>query len=289
MSRTWTRFLKRARVPHCATAHAELDDELDGLLRPIAVSWPLMVVRTRYSPRPESLARVKVRQLRREHERLRDRLLATAGHQVRGPLSVIMGMVSVLRAIEHGRTRDGLDTIATETARLTRMLENLFAATRFAPEVKLRRDWIPVEDVIGTALARLEGELVERRVEIAVGPDVIAHVDPILLELLLVNLIDNAARHTPVGTPIEISARRDAVVAVIEIADRGSGIPPDVIGRPIGSSRGLGFEVCRGIADAHGGAVVSFLREGGGSVVLVTLPDAAPMPVAELARSLEVT
>lgn len=187
-------------------------------------------------------------------------------------------MTSVLRALETGRTREGLDTIAAETARLARMLENLFAVTRFAPDVTLRRDWIPVEDVIGTALGRLEGELGNRPVKLAIGPDVVAHADPVLLELLLLNVIDNATRHTPAGAEIEISARREAMVTVIELADRGPGIPPGVFDRPIGAARGLGFDVCRGIADSHGGAVVSWAREGGGSVVLVTLPDGAPMP-----------
>jgi two-component system sensor histidine kinase KdpD len=222
---------------------------------------------------------------RRElHDRLRDRLLATAAHQLRGPLSVITGMASVLRATEDGRMREGLDTIALETARLARMLENLFAVTRFSPDKPVRRDWIPVEDVVGTALGRLEDELAGREIGLALEPPVLAHADPVLLELLLVNLIDNAVRHTPAGTPFEISARRDNVVVVIELSDRGPGIPAGVFDRPIGTSRGLGFDVCRGIADAHGGAVVAWAREGGGSVVLVTLPDAAPLPKMEIER-----
>ena len=193
-------------------------------------------------------------------------------------------MASVLRITEHGKTRDGIETIALESARLARMLENLFAVTRFSPETSVRRDWIPVDDVVGAALGRLEDELRGREIVLELEPPVVAHADPILLELLLVNLIDNAARHTPAGTPIEISARRDNVVVVIELADRGPGIPPGVFDRPIGAARGLGFEICRGIADAHGGAVMAWSRDGGGSALLVTIPDAAPMPNVELER-----
>lgn len=214
---------------------------------------------------------------RPEHDQLRDSLLERAAHQLRSPLSVITGMTSVLRSSASGRTKEGLDTIALETARLTRMLENLFAVTRFTPAA-LRREWLPLEDVIGTALGRLEGELVDRQVSIAAGEQVFAHADPMLLELVLVNLIDNAIRFTPPGSPIDIAARREHNLAVIEIADRGPGLAPGVFERPLGSARGLGLGVCRGIADAHDGAVVCFERSGGGSVFLITLPDAGPMP-----------
>ncbi|MEJ7604144.1 MAG: ATP-binding protein [Kofleriaceae bacterium] len=223
--------------------------------------------------------------MRRVHEQLRDRVLSTAAHQLRGPLSVITGMASVLRATERGRAQAGLDTIAVEAARLTRMLENLFAVMRFSPDSKLHREWVLVEDVLGTALARIEDDLAAHPVMLAIGADVIAHADPVLLELLLVNLIDNAARHTPAGMGIDVSARREGTVTVIEIADRGPGIPSAAFDRPAGFSRGLGLDVCRGIVDGHGGAVVAWTRDGGGSVVLVTLPDGAPVPI-DLTQSL---
>ena len=161
------------------------------------------------------------------------------------------------------------------------MLDNLFAVTRFSPSA-LRREWLTLEDVIGCALARLEGELEGRSISITIKDQVLAHADAMLLELVLVNLIDNAIRHTLPGSPIDITARRETVLAVIEIADRGPGLAPGVFERPLGSARGLGLGVCRGIADAHGGAVVSFARSGGGSVFLITLPDGAPLPDLQL-------
>lgn len=221
---------------------------------------------------------MKVLRARREYERLREVLLHRAAHQLRGPLSVITGMTSILRANETGRTREGLDTIAIESARLTRMLENLFAVSRFAPDATLRREWMPIDDVIGTALGRLETELGDRPIKVSVAPGTLAHVDPILLELMLVNLVDNANRHTPAGSVIEIVARREAVVAIIEISDRGPGLARGVFEQPLEQARGLGLGVCRGIADVHGGAVVSFARDGGGTVFLITLPDAEPLP-----------
>ena len=227
----------------------------------------------------ETAVRLEERHLRRAHEQLRDRLLSTAAHQLRGPLSVITGTASVLCETERGRARTGIQTIASEAARLTRMLENLFVVMRLSPDTKLRREWVPVEDVLGTALARIENELTTHSLELSIGPEVVAHADPVLLELLLVNLIDNVTRHTPAGGAIEVSARREATVTVIEIADRGPGIPRAAFDHPVGFSRGLGLDVCRGIAEGHGGAVVAWARDGGGSVVLVTLPDGAPMPI----------
>ena len=128
--------------------------------------------------------------------------------------------------------------------------------------------------MVGAALTRLDDALAGREVAVAIADDALAHIDPILGELLLVNLVDNAAKHTPAGTPIELTARREDTTAVLEVADRGPGLPAGTerlvferFFRATPSTTtgvGLGLAVCRGIAVAHGGSIEARRRDGGG-------------------------
>jgi two-component system sensor histidine kinase KdpD len=104
---------------------------------------------------------------------------------------------------------------------------------------------------------------------------------------LLVNLLDNASKHTPEGSAIELSARRDETALVLEVADRGPGLPTGgeqlvferfFRGTQGGTGVGLGLAVCRGIATAHAGTIEAENRAGGGAVFRVRIPDAAIMP-----------
>lgn len=227
-------------------------------------------------------------ELRATTEELRNALLSAVSHDLRTPLAVITGMATTLRETADVAARDGLDTIVAESARLSRILENLLTVTKVEAGAKPRREWVPIEEVVGTALRRVDDALEGRRVDVDIADDALAHVDPVLGELLLVNLLDNAAKHTPAGTPIELGARREGPSAILEVRDRGPGIPA-------GSERlvferffraasgtaagvGLGLAVCRGIAGAHGGTIEAVAREGGGTIFRVTLPDGEPMP-----------
>lgn len=227
-------------------------------------------------------------ELRATSEELRNALLSAVSHDLRTPLAVITGMATTLRETAEIAAQDGLDTIVAESARLSRILENLLTVTKVEAGAKPRREWVPIEEVVGTALMRLDETLAGRDVDVTLADEALAHIDPILGELLLVNLLDNAAKHTPAGTPIDLSARREGTTAIIEVADRGPGIPA-------GSERlvferffraapgtaagvGLGLAVCRGITVAHGGTIQALPREGGGTVFRVTLPDGEPMP-----------
>jgi two-component system, OmpR family, sensor histidine kinase KdpD len=230
-------------------------------------------------------------ELRASAEELRSALLSSVSHDFRTPLAVITGTASTLRESAPKSEHERLDTIVSEGARLGRIVGNLLAITRVESGAKPRREWIPVDDLVGPALARVEPQLADRRIEVAVGEDVLGHVDPILGELLLVNLLDNAAKHTPPGVAIELSARRELGTLVIEVADRGPGLPPGsehrvferfFTGKPgeagAGAGVGLGLAVCRGIAIAHGGAIAAANRAGGGTTFEVRIPDGAPMP-----------
>jgi two-component system sensor histidine kinase KdpD len=229
------------------------------------------------------LRRARDAELRARTEELRATLLSAVSHDLRTPLAAITGMATSLRDEATGAQRESLETIVEEAERLSRILTNLLAITKVESGAAPRREWVPVEELVGTALARLEGELASHAVAVDVPPTALAHVDPILFEQLLINLLDNAAKHTPAGTAIAVSAAREPTGAVLEVADRGPGLPPgpprqvfEKFFRGEGAHRGgvgLGLAVCRGIAAAHHGTIEALARDGGGAAFRVHFPD----------------
>lgn len=226
--------------------------------------------------------------LRARTEEVRSSLLSAVSHDLRTPLAVITGMATTLRETAADSQKEGLDTIVTEAERLSRILQNLLAATKVDGGAAPRREWVPLEEIVGSALQRLDDMLKGRAVRVDIADESLAHVDPVLGELLVENLVDNAAKHTPAGTPIELAARREGTTAVIEIADRGPGIRAgdeqrvfEKFFRSQDASRagvGLGLAVCRGIAIAHGGTIEAETRDGGGALFRVRIPDGEPLP-----------
>jgi len=247
--------------------------------------------------------------LRAKAEELRSTLLSTVSHDLRTPLAAITGMATALRddpestASPHGR--EALDTIVDEAERLSRILTNLLAITKVESGAAPRCEWVPFEELVGVALGRLEPALAAHPVAVDVPPNALAHVDPILVEQLLINLLDNAAKHTPPGTAIEVVASRDGTGATLEIRDRGPGLPAgpprqvfDKFFRGAHAAAGgvgLGLAVCRGIAVAHQGRIDAIPRDGGGATFRAWFPDdgrppdlsevddepSAPHPLAE--------
>jgi two-component system sensor histidine kinase KdpD len=141
-----------------------------------------------------------------------------------------------------------------------------------------------VEEVVGAALTRLEPELANHRVELALDQDLpLVPLDDVLIEQALFNLIDNAIKYSPADGTIEISAAVVDDRLKIEVADRGPGLPPGQEsqifekfhrGEPHGERRGvgLGLTICRGIVEAHGGRIAARNRAGGGAVLTMELP-----------------
>jgi two-component system sensor histidine kinase KdpD len=233
--------------------------------------------------------------LRMEAERLRSSLLSSVSHDLRTPLSVITGAASALLESEpplaSAARRDLAETIHEEAQRLNRLVRNLLDMTRLASgAVKVAKEWQPVEGVIGAALGRVEDQLRGRMVDVGVPPDLPpVPIDGLLIEQVLINLLENIAKYTPSGTPVEISAHVEANAVVVEIADRGPGIPRELVDRIFdkfyrlpreGASggAGLGLAICRGIVEAHGGRIWAENRDGGGAVFRFALPIEGPPP-----------
>jgi two-component system sensor histidine kinase KdpD len=240
-------------------------------------------------------AEAREQALRAQAEELRSSLLSTVSHDLRTPLAIITGMATALRDQVTTFTPDqldSLDTIVDEAGRLGKILANLLAITRVESGAEVRREWVPVEELVGSALGRAEDALAGREVTVDVDPESGVQADPILLEQVLLNLLENAAKHTPPRTPVEIHAKREGDGVVIEVSDRGPGLPPGPPSQVFekffrgkdtrAAGAGLGLAVCRGIVTAHGGTIEARARDGGGATFRVWLPGGTLPPAPQL-------
>ncbi len=267
-------------VPRAA-GHAQ-DAEQRRLLEALAQQGALAIERATLASDAEAA------QLRARTEEMRSSLLSSVSHDLRTPLAAIEGAASALRGgapgLDAGARGELVETIYEESARLERLVGNLLEMTRVeSGSIEVKREWVPLEEIVGAALDRLERHLGARPVLTALADDLpLVSADPTLLEQVLVNLVDNAIKHAPGGTPIEVSARATPGSVVIEVADRGPGIPPgeeETIFRKFrrgagaaASGGGLGLAICRGIVEAHGGTIRALRREGGGAVFSIVIP-----------------
>jgi two-component system, OmpR family, sensor histidine kinase KdpD len=227
-------------------------------------------------------------QVRAETEQLRNSLLSSVSHDLRTPLASITGTISSLledeAQVDPTIRRELLHSVYEEVERLNRLVNNLLDMMRLeAGAVTVRKEWHVLEEVVGTALAHMEKRLHDRVVEIHLSPDLpLVHLDAVLIEQVLVNLLDNAVKYTPTENPIDISASQENGTVRVDVADRGPGFPPGDEERVFekfyrghtGSIRGvgLGLTICRAIVEAHGGKIWAEGRQGGGALVRFTLP-----------------
>jgi two-component system sensor histidine kinase KdpD len=236
--------------------------------------------------------RARAAAVRAESEALRGTLLSSVSHDLRTPLAAITGAATTLRdqSVDGPTRRELVESICDEAERMERLVGNLLDMTRLASgAVTPRREWVPADELVGAALARLERGLARHhvRTELPPGP-VLIHVDPVLLEQLLVNLLDNAARHTPPGTEVVLRVESRSGGLSLEVVDAGPGVAPgeeeEVFerfhrgGRATGQGAGLGLAIARAIAEVHGGTLRAASTTGGGATFRLTLPDAGASP-----------
>ena len=222
-----------------------------------------------------------------EHEHLRSTLLSSVSHDLRTPLGTITGATTTLLDPGPEATPEDqrmlLTTIHHESCRLQRLVNNLLDLTRLeSGQVRVAKEWIPVEEVVGSALSRMEDQLGDRPLTVQV-PEAWIPLDPVLFEQALLNLLDNAMKFSPGGTPIEIQGWVTDTRATLVVADHGTGIAPgeeerifDKLFRGSRTSRtpgaGLGLAICRGIIQAHGGLIRAAPRPEGGTQFIIELP-----------------
>lgn len=217
-----------------------------------------------------------------ESERLRSSLLSAVSHDLKTPLAAIVGSTSeVLRdkALD-ARARGLVENVRDEAERLARLAGNLIETTRLESGARLRKEAQPLEEVLGAALESSARTLGRRAVKTDLPEDLpLVPLDAVLMEQVFVNLLENAARHAPGESPIEVSARADGERVVVTVADRGPGLPPADLarafekfyrGNPGGA--GLGLAICRAVVEAHGGRIRAENRDGGGAAFSFDLP-----------------
>jgi two-component system, OmpR family, sensor histidine kinase KdpD len=232
-------------------------------------------------------------QLKMETEQLRNTLLSAISHDLRTPLAAIVGASSSLvrnndRLDDHAR-HELEQAIYDEATRMSGLANNLLDMARLeAGAVVLNRQWQPLEEVVGGALAGLTSRLVNHPVSVKLPRELpLVEIDSLLIERVFANLLENAVKYTPPGTPIEISAAKDQNELVITVSDQGHGIPAGeeerifakfhriaVEGNEGGA--GLGLAICRSIVEAHGGRIWADNSPTGGAAFHFTLPLSEP-------------
>ncbi len=229
-----------------------------------------------------------------ESERLRTALLTSISHDLRTPLATILGSATSLTAegarLEPRAAAELLGLIRDEAERLNRFIGNLLDMTRLeAGSLEPNREPTDIADAIGTALARAERILAPYVVEMAIEGELpLLKLDGVLLEQVLLNLLDNAAKYAPAGSRIGIAAGREDGMVRIAVRDEGPGIPAEDLERifekfyrvrradrrPAGT--GLGLAICRGFVEAMGGTIVAANRtDRSGAVFTVAFPEPA--------------
>jgi len=225
-----------------------------------------------------------------ESERIRSSLLSSVSHDIRTPLTSITGAASALMA--HAGDPDVLSkSIYDEALRLNRQIRNLLDMTRLdSGAVKPKLEWENLEELVGTALQRADSPLAGREVSVEIPQDFpLVRVDGMLFVQALVNLLENAARHTPAGTPIDVVADRTDRLFRTMVMDRGPGVPEETKAhlfekfnqeRTDNEGFGLGLAIASAAMRVHGGTTSMTDRPGGGSIFTLQVPiDEAPPSV----------
>jgi two-component system sensor histidine kinase KdpD len=227
-----------------------------------------------------------------ESERLRNSLLAAISHDLRTPLSALVGMAESLTMMKLPGAEVELETahrIKDAALRMNSLVSNMLDMARLqSGPVQLNRQWQPLEEVIGTALKAMGSVLEHRRVKVTLAEDLpMVDIDAVLFERVLCNLLENAAKYTPPASPIEIAAEGVADQVVITVDDTGPGLPKGKEsaifemferGRKESSTPGvgLGLAICRAIVEAHGGKIRGETKPQGGARFTIELPRGAP-------------
>ncbi|GAB3249691.1 DUF4118 domain-containing protein [Chitinimonas naiadis] len=231
-----------------------------------------------------------------EGERLRNGLLAAVSHDLRTPLTALVGLADTLADSQLAEaTRQELTQVIRDKAKGTAELVGklLDMARLQAGAIQLRRDWQSMEEVLGSARRQLDGVLAAHKVISHLPPDLpLCEFDPVLLERVLVNLLENAAKYTPPGSEVAVSAVARGGLLRVTVDDNGPGLPAGREEKLFGKFErgesesalpgvGLGLAISRAIIEAHGGRMHAENRPEGGARFVFTLPQGTPPAMSE--------
>jgi two-component system sensor histidine kinase KdpD len=223
-------------------------------------------------------------QLQMTDERLRSAILSALSHDIRTPLTVLYGMTDTLaRAQLPPSLSNTVAALREQALQLNNMVSNLLDMAKLrAGSIRLNPEWQPVEEVIGASIKLLGAALAQHPVKVILPPDLpLLKFDAVLMERVLCNLLENAAKYAPPDSTITLSARVEGDWASLSVCDTGPGFPPDKLDKVFdlferGETEsavpgvGLGLAICRSIIAAHGGKI--FASNDHGGCVTFTLP-----------------
>jgi two-component system sensor histidine kinase KdpD len=241
--------------------------------------------------RVQLVADVDKAKLAVEADKLRSALLRSISHDLKTPLSAILGTASALRdfaaTMPVADRADLLSTVIDEAERLNRFIANLLDMTRLeSGAIESNASMQFVGDVIGTTLRRAAKIIAQHRIEVDVPSNLpMLKLDHVLFEQVLFNLLDNAAKYAPIGSTIRIQGWADGGFVVLQIIDEGPGIPENSLERIFNSfhrvektdsvraGTGLGLSICRGFVEAMGGTIAASNRsDRPGAVFTIRMP-----------------
>jgi len=242
-----------------------------------------------------------------ESERLRASLLAALSHDLRTPLTALVGLAESLSMTDlHAAQKETALAIRDESLRMNTLVNNLLDMARIqSGEIKLRREWQPIEEVIGTAIRSISGSnhlWGARKIDVRIAADVpLLEFDSVLIERVLANLLENAAKYTPRESCISIEVSKVGAECLVSVSDNGPGISPghekmifEKFSRGAQESAmpgvGLGLAICRAIVDAHHGRIWVQNKQAAkaenhgarGAEFIFTLPIGAPPTISTI-------
>jgi two-component system sensor histidine kinase KdpD len=274
-----------------SAVHATSIDENLQMIDAVASVVALTVERLHY------VEVAHMSQLEADAERLRNSVLSALSHDLRTPLTALVGTADALAA-SHGdvseKARDMAIAIRDQAQAMTRLLNNLLDMARMqAGKVRLNREWQLIEDVVSSSLHLMRSALDGRAVRVEPAPHMpLVEFDAVLIERVLCNLLENAVKYSAPGTPLDILAFARDGFAGVAVCDRGQGFVAEDIDRVFDmfergraesptSGVGLGLAICRSVMNAHGGDIRAANREGGGACVTIRLPLGNPPAVED--------
>lgn len=229
-------------------------------------------------------------------ERLRSSILSALSHDLRTPLTVLVGLADSIFLIRPSLPEPALENaraLRDQATRLAGLVANLLEMARLnAGSVTLRQEWQPLEEVVGSSLKLVGDALGRHRLRVELPRDLpLLRFDAVLIERVLCNLVENAAKYSPADGEIRISAALAGDFVELAVSDEGAGFPVPESGQLFemfvrGHSEsatpgtGLGLAICRAIVDAHGGRMRVENPPSGGGRIVVSLPRGIP-PVVE--------
>ncbi|MCU1749976.1 sensor histidine kinase [Pseudomonas sp. 6D_7.1_Bac1] len=226
-----------------------------------------------------------------EGEKMRNTLLAAISHDLRTPLTTLIGAADT--ALPHappGPLTDLLLGIHDQATSMQRLIENLLDMARMQERgVRLNRQWHSLEEIVGSALRQLREPLTGHVLQTDISPRLpLVEIDALLIERVLVNLLDNAAKYTPVGTRVTVAACQTEDKILLEVSDNGPGCPagnnPYNLFEPFTRGQqesavagiGLGLALAKRIVEAHGGRIEALPDADQGITFAITLPAGTP-------------